>query len=388
MSSDLASSPAARRVFNLSEQKRPAAGPRYHTATCLLWLVAALLAAMLTKNPFYLLLVLLAVGLTYQRLKEQWASHQAWGSFLKIGVVLVLFSLAFNLLFTNAGATVLFTLPEVRWETNSPTGEAAAFQLGGKVTLESLAFGLSAGLALLAMLVIFATFNVLVDYYQLLRYVPNFLYQSAIVMSIAITFIPQLMLAQREIREAQALRGHRFRRLRDLLPLFVTLLAEGLERSITLAESMEARGFARQTTTTARAVSTGLPGKGLVALALALLAGGVFAQRYFPNPLPGRLALFSGGLLLVGLLWFMGRTVRRSRYRRELWRRKDTLVALTSGLISLVLAATWLAARSAFIFYPYPRFSWPPFDPLIGLLLLLLAAPVAAGRLTGENGDD
>jgi energy-coupling factor transport system permease protein len=358
---------------------------RYHSTVCSLWLAAALTPGLLTKNPYYLLLAIVAVGFTYYRVGRDQASRRGWHRFLQFGLVLLLVSLAFNLVSVRAGATTLFTLPEIRREFG-PSSSPTVIRFGGDVTLESLVFGLSSGLSLLTVLLAFATFNVMVDHYQLLRGTPRFLYQSAIVVSIAITFIPQLMLAQREIREAQVLRGHNFRWLRDLVPLFTALLAEGLERSIVLAESMEARGFAGRSPGQRR--TAGLRLNGLIALALALLAGGAFARSYFPNKTLGGIGLVLGLGTLAGALWWLGRSVQRSRYRRVVWRQKDKLVAAASALTISVMLATWATQRVVLIFYPYPRFDLPAFSPVIGLGLLLLATPVLAGRLTGEAGHD
>lgn len=361
-------------------------GGGYHSTAWLVWLVAALLPALLTKNPFYLLLAILVVGVTYARLGRGQAAGQGWQVFLRVGLVLVVVSLLFNLLFVRAGATPIFTLPELRWENSSQVRPLTVLSVGGTVTLESLVYGLSNGLGLMTILLTFATFNSLVDHYQLLRSTPRFMYQSAIVMSIAITFIPHMVVALREIREAQTLRGHRVRRIRDLLPLFVALLAEGLERSLTLAESMEARGFAGQRSGAGRA--RGLLFNALIALALLLLAGGAFARSYFAGETPGGLAILAGGLLLVGVLWWLGRSVQRSRYRRDLWRRQDTLLVLASAGTSLVLLATWITQRAALIFYPYPRVAWPPFTPIVGLALLLLATPALIARRAKETAYD
>jgi len=218
----------------------------FHPKAWGLWLLAALAAAVLTQNPFYLLVVILAAGVNYRSLGRESLTAQHWGTFLRIGLALVLFSLFFNLLTANAGDTPLFTLPALRWTITSPDQQSAVVQIGGTVTLEGLVYSLTNALGLMAVLTVFATFNTLVDHYQLLRSTPRFLYQSAIVASIAVTFVPQMVVAQREIREAQALRGHRFQGIRDLPPLFIALLTEGLERSITLAESMDARGFGGQ----------------------------------------------------------------------------------------------------------------------------------------------
>ena len=361
---------------------RPVAAPppAYHTGAVVLWLIAALLPALLTANPFYLLLLLLGVGGAYGGLGRARAEQPGWGSLLKMSLLLVLFSIIFNLLLVNVGRTPLLALPELRWTVGPADRPTTLLRLGGQITLESLAFGLSRGLALLAVLLVFATFNLLIDHYQLLRSLPRFLYQSAIVLSIAITFIPQMVLAQREIRQAQALRGHRFRRLRDLLPLFLTLLAEGLERSLTLAESMEARGFARRAA--ADQALSPLLSRGLIALALALLLAGAFGRGLTGYQAVGNAGLGLGGLLLAGTLWRLGRGVQRSRYRRELWRRADTLLAASAGLTAGLIALTWLTDRAALIFYPYPQISLPPFRPLLGLACLLTIGPALAGKLS------
>jgi energy-coupling factor transport system permease protein len=361
----------------------------YHPKTWGFWLLAALIPVVLTKNPFYLLVAILAVGVNYLSLGRSAPAAQGWGSFLRLGLILVFFTIAFNLLFVSAGDTVLFTLPELRWRVTTLAQQPVLMQIGGQVTLESLIYGFTTGLALIGVLITFATFNTLVDHYQLLRSIPRFLYQSAIVVSIGITFVPHMVVAQREIREAQALRGHRFRFIRDLPPLFIALLAEGLERSISLAESMDARGFGGQPSS-----STSKPGgytpqtdlliKSIIALALVILTSGAFALSYFPNRVVGGATMLAGGGILVAALWMVGHNVHRSRYRRDTWRRRDTLVACAAAIAGLVILATWITDRSVFVFYPYPSLDWPDFKPWIALPILLLSMPALASRLTRE----
>jgi energy-coupling factor transport system permease protein len=353
---------------------------RFHPKAWGLWLLAALAAAVLTQNPFYLLVVILAAGLDYRSLGRASLTARHWGTFLRIGLALVLFSLLFNLLTANAGDTPLFTLPALRWTITSPDQQSALLQIGGTVTLEGLVYSLTSALGLMAVLTVFATFNTLVDHYQLLRSTPRFLYQSAIVASIAVTFVPQMVVAQREIREAQALRGHRFQGIRDLPPLFIALLTEGLERSITLAESMDARGFGGQPSEHPGRQELLL--KSIIALALTVLASGAFAISYFPDKTIGRVIMGAGGLMLIAALWMVGQNVHRSRYRRDPWLPRDTLVAAASIITALVMLAAWLTQRMALVFYPFPQLHWPAFSPFIGLALLLLAMPALAARLT------
>ncbi len=345
----------------------------FHIHAWLMWLAAALTPFLLTRNPFYLLPALLVVALDYYFLCRNTPLGKSWGALLSLGITVALFGVLYNVLFVNVGATKLATLPALRF-----TFSEGVVQIGGALTLESLVFGLLNALSLIGILIAFATFNALADHYQLLRSAPRFLYQSAIVLSIAITFVPQLVIAQAEIRQAQTLRGHRFRALRDLLPLFVTLLAEGLEQSITLAESMSARGFGSPTTRAKHATPLL---QGAVALGLFAVLCGVVALTYMPEKIFGVLAASFGALFLSGALWRIGSRVQVSRYRRVRWTRRDLFVLLAASLALILWLGMWFVNSEQFIFYPYPRLKMPTFDPLLLVSVLLLSAPIFAQKL-------
>src|SRR5581483_6083994 len=87
------------------------------------------------------------------------------------------------------------------------------------------------------------TVGMALDWGALLRLLPDRMTSLAVVGAIAWGLAPQTATAFREIREAQAARGHRLRGPRDALPIALPLLAGGLERSFTLAEALEARAF-------------------------------------------------------------------------------------------------------------------------------------------------
>ncbi len=355
----------------------------YHTVTWLLWLMAALLPAMATRNPLYLTILLLAVAVDYSTIGKASPLAGSWRLFLRVGLVLIAFSVAFNTLTSHYGQTVLFTLPSLTLRA----GGVTLLDLGGRITLEALSYGLASGLNLMAILLIFATFNVLVDHHQLLRSIPGFMYQMGVIASIAITFVPQMVASLKDIREAQAIRGHRFRGIRDLLPLFAPLLTTGLERAIQLAESMDARGFGGDSS--ARDQKRQLLHKGLILLALFGLLAGAFWYGYFAaSRWAGALVVLGSILLLAGNLLAMGRRVNRSRYRRELWRPRDTIVSAASLAAIATIALIWLFEGEALLFYPYPRFSLPSFNPLIGLVLLIIVTPVLIAPQTERGNHD
>lgn len=364
-----------------------------HTRAAAAWLTAAAAPALASGNPWHLLVVTAAAAIVYGAWSRAGGGGDAgWGMFLRFGLVLVALTVLLQPLASSAGETVLTTLPALG---------VGPVLLGGPVTLESLAYGVTRGLALTAILLVVAAFGAAVDPYRLVRSIPRFLHRSAVVVSIALTFVPQTLAAQREIREAMALRGHRFRGLRDLVPLFVALVAGGLERSIDLAEAMEARGFGGAGGRVGRiagggrvaGAATAEPPRGARAAAGRLLDGaiagglalaviGLYARAAWPGSAAvgtgGAVAVALGALAVAGALAAVGRGVHATRYRPERWSRRDTLVAAASACSLAAFAAAWIWRRGELTFYPYPRLTLPEASPWLLAALALLAVPAAA----------
>jgi len=343
----------------------------FHPVAFSLWVLAAAAFALNARNPFYLGLLLIAVWLAYRSAKR-YNPRSNWGSILKLGLGVWVITVPFNALSAHAGRYVLFTLPH-RWPL-----------VGGPITLEGVIFGFVSGLSLVLLLAVFAAFNTAVDQSQLLRLVPAAFYHAGMIASISITFIPVMTASFEEIRQAQMLRGHRFRGIRDLLPLLAPLLASALERSIQLAEAMEARGYGSNVRPISRRQNSLLQIGLLVAL-LGLIAG-LFSRVYLPDfAMPGTaLTAWSVGVLLA-ILWYQGRRVRRSHYRLWHWDRRSLLVAIASGLslIGAVTASFWSAEGLGY--YPYYADSLvPAFEPLVALFILLLVVP-AVLWVSGEE---
>ena len=337
-----------------------------HPKAWLAWLVAAVVSAFTVRNPLYMILMLGIAWVVYLALGRT-AVGASWGSFVKVGLFFLALSFLFNTISTHVGQRVLFHLP--------PTWPI----VGGAITLEAAVAGMVNGLALLTILIVFATFNAGVDHYQLLRSFPAFLFQVGVVLSIAITFVPQMVWSAQEIRQAQRIRGHRFRGVQDLLPLVLPLLANSLERAIQLAEAMEARGFGSVTESLSRRRVLGLQA-GLLGALLALL-GGLSVVSLFSRQGRWGWALVAGGTAgAVVILGVWGRLVRRTNYRRLRWTWRDTAVAVTSvgGLGAVVLAQfIRLEALAYNPFSPYGLL--PTFDPRLGMALLGLASPAVVG---------
>jgi energy-coupling factor transport system permease protein len=334
-----------------------------HTLAWLVWAVSSAALALTIRNPLYLLLIALATWLVHVALYQRSSLAQSWRSLVKLGAFIWIIAIPFSALMIHQGAIVLFRLP-----TNWPL-------VGGPITLEAILYGLVNGLALWIVLAIFAAFNMAVDASQLLRLAPPFLYQAGVVASIALTFMPQMLISAQEIREAQRLRGHRFRGWRDLLPLFLPLLTTALEHAIQLAESMESRGFGGELT--GMTAQQGNRLKLRMALSLSLMLVGLFAYSYW------RQAAWLGGallavatLILVGVFRAYGRRVQRSHYRHARWDQRDTWIALPSLLALGITLLVGTVDKLALIYYPYPPYPLAPeFNAWIGLVLALLALP-------------
>lgn len=335
----------------------------FHPLAWTAWLAAAALPALSTRNPLYLSLILLAVSITYAALGRRNPTARSWSAFIRFGALLWLLTIPFAMLTSHVGTIILFRLPR-DWPI-----------IGGPITGEALLYGLTGGLALIALLLIFATFNIAVDQARLLRLTPGFLYQAGVVAGIAVAFVPTMVATWQSIREAQQVRGHKVRGVRDLLPLLLPLLVTALERAMNLAGSMEARGFGGQ-------VLVVTPRQRL-AHQLALLGGlalvglGLAINAFWPQlVIVGSLQLAGGLALMVWSFWDVGRRSRRTRYRRWPWTRLDVVVIVLGAVgVSAWLAVMFLRANWLH-YYPYAPYSpWPRFSPVVGAVLLLLAVP-------------
>ncbi|MGI8587948.1 MAG: energy-coupling factor transporter transmembrane component T [Chloroflexia bacterium] len=282
-----------------------------------------------------------------------------WGGFLRLAMVLAGFSAVFNALAAHAGETVLARLP-ADWPI-----------IGGALTLEGVVYGALGGIAVVALLMTAGTFNTAADTYALLRSIPPALSQAGLVTAIGLAYLPQTIVRVGEIREAQELRGHRFRGAGSMLPLAVPLLAGGLERAIQLAEAMESRGFSGKTPERG-----GSAIRALLTLGTAGVGLGAFGMLYFrEEPAWGGALLVVGVFAIGAALRRLGHTSRQTRYRHELRRRRDDLVSVALLLSLTVTLTVWVLRPVWWVYSPYPALGWPGFEPAAGLGLGLLVAP-------------
>lgn len=331
-----------------------------HSRAWLIWLAAALAALSLTRNPVYLALIVLTVVAVGRVLQRQVDTPTLPLPLLRLALLILTLSALLNAATAHVGRTVLVHLP------------AAIPLLGGPITLEALVYGALNGLLLVGFLAAFQVLYQAVPVQALIQLLPRAFYPVAVVASIAVSFVPSTLVQFEQIREAQSMRGHQVRGLRDWLPLFLPLLVGGLERALQLAEAMTARGFGSLGAAEAgRGQGDGL--RAALAVGLAALLAGVLLLLFWQQRWLGWGMLALGGGLIALALVGQGRRVRRTVYRREAWTRQDSLVA---GLAILVGVAYVLpGSRAALAYTPYPQIMLPAVQGTLGLATLLLAAP-------------
>jgi energy-coupling factor transport system permease protein len=326
------------------------------------WVLTTLIAVSSVRNPLYVVLLALVtsvIGLVCRPADEQVDGRWMILSPLRFATIALPLSALFNGLTIHVGDTPLLRLPD--WLP----------LLGGPVTLEALVFGVQNGLALTVIFAGFAVFNQVTPVRDLVQLTPRAFHEVGVVISIALTFVPQTARSLNRIRQAQAVRGHRVRGLRDWPPIVVPLLVSGLERSMGLAEAMVARGYGA-VSDRAQPLRT----SGGLAVGLLMLLGGWLTFLFCPAWREAGLGLMiGGGALIAGVLWLAGRTVRHTVYRPRRWTVRDTLVVGGCGLALAAVSLPSPLGQDTLYYSPYPRLTLPVFDPLVGLGLLGLLMP-------------
>ena len=343
-----------------------------HPLAWWVWALGLAAAASRTTNPLLLGLVIgvACLVVVLRRTDAPWA--MGFRLYLVLAAVVVAVRLGFRVVFGSAyaapGSHVLLDLPQVplpEWTTG--------ITLLGPVTAESLGAGFADGLRLATILVCVGAANTLANPRRLLAALPAALYEVGAAVVIALSLFPQLAESVDRVRRARRLRGDTGKGIGALRRIVVPVLEDALDRSLDLAAGMDARGYGRRGSTsaaqrrlTATLLLTGL--LGLCVGAYAVLDS--TAPRWLGGPL-----LVVAVLAAVGGVASAGSRVERTRYRPDVWRVPETLVAASGALACAVVVL--VAHRDPAVAYPAPALL-PPLTPTgllvaaVGLLPLLV----------------
>ncbi len=318
------------------------------------WALTILFTASATRNPLYIAILLLTTMIVGGTCATG-EGRRAPLSPLRFAMAAVPLSALFNGFTVHLGDTVLTHLPD--WIP----------LLGGAITMEAFLFGALNGLTLTVIFAAFSVFNQVTPVRDLIKLTPRAFHEGGVVLSIALTFIPQTTRSLQRIREAQAVRGHRVQGIRDWLPIVVPLLVSGLERAMGLAEAMVARGYGAIADE-----GQSLRTRGLILAGLLTMLGGWLVYLFNASwRIPAAATIAAGAAAIGAAIWLTGRGVHHTIYRTRRWTWGDTLTLLGCGL-TLGVA---LRQRDVLYYSPYPELTLPAFDPLIGIALLGLLVP-------------
>ncbi|MGC4945986.1 energy-coupling factor transporter transmembrane protein EcfT [Streptomyces sp. DT224] len=296
-----------------------------------LWALGLATAASRTTNPLLLGLLVGVAGyvVAARRTDAPWA--RSYGMFIRIGLFVIAVRLLFSVFLGSPipGTHTLFTLPELplpAW--------AKGIRIGGRVTAEQMLFALYDGAKLAALLICVGAANSLANPARLLKSLPGALYEAGVAVVVAMTFAPNMVADVLRLRTARRLRGRPTGGVRAVLQIGLPVLEGALERSVSVAASMDARGYGR----TARVPAAVRHTTNVLTLGGLL---GVCAGTY------GLLAAEGAGygvpLLVAGLLAAMaglrlgGARSVRTRYRPDRWGVRAWLIAASGAAVAAAM---------------------------------------------------
>lgn len=191
------------------------------------WSGACLFIVLFTSNPAYRIVVLAAA---FSTVAAKAGLRRMRTLLVGVAAVATLAALL-NFLSAHLGATVLFELPD--WLP----------ALGGPYTLEALAYGVMGGVTIAAAILAVAPFSLLLSTNEVVDALPRVLSRTGTAIAASLNLVPSIGTSFTEVVEAQRLRGWRPRGPRSWAEVVVPIVLTGVEGSIQLAESMEARGY-------------------------------------------------------------------------------------------------------------------------------------------------
>lgn len=262
---------------------------------------------------------------------------RAFKGYLALAAGVVVIRMIFHVLVgIKRGGPVVLPLPRI------PLPDwAGGIQLLGPVSAPGLLSAVSAGLALAALLLCFGAAIALTDPQRTLRSLPASLHLLGTATVIALTLAPHLVGSWQRVRRAQGLRGLRLRGWSAVAATTSPVLQDALDRSITIAASMDSRGYAR--------VHRGSSSVVLALMLLALVGAALGSYALLDGTSPRWLSVpLLGGGALAALLGSViaSRRIRTTRYRPDRWGFRESIIT-ASGLAVALLAILIPAAEAA-----------------------------------------
>ena len=309
----------------------------------IIWLITNMAFIISNRNPIYLAIILAGLLFLGRKLAQKMGRLSWLLNNIRFLGTMILLSAVINSLFIHQGNSVIFTFPE-SW-----------LLIGGKITFESLLFGVINGLVIGSLYIAFNIFNLALSIKQITGLIPKIFHPIAITITIALTFFPSIQQRAREIKEAQIIRGNQMKRIVDWLPLLLPLLITSLENAFLLSESMSARGYHSKT--------TNLSGFQLtypLIIGTFLIFSGWLLRLYNYTPLISIIFYTIGAGAVVSSLIITSNNIKITWYYQEMWTRYDLIAAvLIAAALIVGITLQSLGQLSSTAYSPYPHLTLP-----------------------------
>jgi energy-coupling factor transport system permease protein len=213
-----------------------------------------------------------------------------------------------------------------------------------------------------------------VSHHELVQAAPRAFYELGLAVTVALAFVPSTIAAIAAVREADRARtgGHVVRRGR-LMRQVVPVLESGMERAVSLAESMDSRGFGRRST-------AGEAASGWLGLGALLLLGGCFVALVARARSTALVMALVGGAALVAAVVVSSRASTRTRYRPRRLSAREWVLAAVPWITPTMLAVIGGAAADTL--------RWPGdvlAVPAVALSPVIALAALAVTPLTARS---
>ena len=336
----------------------------FHAVAWLAWALAAAASVELAPSPVYVALVVAVAFLVVSAHALGTPLARAFPLLLAVGGVFALVRVLLTAATTHIGVDPLLTTPHFTLPRL-----LGGFQVGGPIESAVVLQAAAESFAIVGVMAVFGAFNAVVSHHELVQSAPRAFYETGLILTVAVAFVPATVATVARVREADRARtGGRVVRRGRLLRLAVPILESALERALLLAESMDARGFAaseasRADRTAAWCALAGLAGMGGAFVALVARARG-------PALVLAALAVTAVAVAVA----VSSRQVTRSSYRPRRMSTRDWGVVAASLVAPAGLAMLALAGDSTLTWTASPLHV-PGFSPGAAVALAALTAP-------------
>jgi energy-coupling factor transport system permease protein len=346
----------------------------WHAGVWMVWALAAAACVQLAPSPLYVALVVGVAALAVSLHTRPGPYARAFPILLGIGVFFAVARMVLTALTTHGLGDVLFSTPELTLPRL-----LGGFTVGGPIELQVMLHSLAEGFAIVGVMAVFGAFNSVVSHSELVQSTPRAFYEVGLVVIVALAFVPSTLNAIADVREADRARtGGRVVRRGRLLRQVVPVLELGLERAVTLAESMDSRGFARMRANARDRVA------GWCGVASLLALGGAFVALVGERNFVASVLGLGGALGLAFAVALASSSTERIRYRPRRMRAADWLVALAALAAPVALSACALTDDTSLAWFASQPLRWPTLHVLPALALVPLLVPVLAPRWDGS----